>query len=56
MWISNSSTVYVLMVYDAAKFQDAVSEMDNLSDDVRRAVIDRADNSFRELDEEMEKN
>jgi hypothetical protein len=56
MWISSSSTVYVLMVYDAAKFQDAVSEMDNLSDDVRRAVIDRADNSFRELDEEMEKN
>lgn len=56
MWVSNSGTVYVLMVYDAAKFQDAVSEMDNLSEDIRRAVIDRADSSFRELDEELEKN
>jgi hypothetical protein len=56
MWISSSSTVYVLMVYDAAKFQDAVSQMDNLSEEIRRAVIDRADASFSELDDELEKN
>ena len=56
MWVSNSGTVYVLMVYDASKFQQAVSEMDNLSEEIRRAVIDRADKSFRELDEEIERN
>jgi hypothetical protein len=56
MWISSSSTVYVLMVYDADKFQDAVAGMDNLSDNIRKAVIDRADQSFAELDEELEKN
>jgi len=56
MWVSNSGTVYVLMVYDAEKFQEAVSEMDNLSENIRRAVIDRADSSFRELDEELERN
>jgi hypothetical protein len=56
MWVSSSGTVYVLMVYDAAKFQDAVSEMDNLSEEIRRAVIDRADASFRELDEETQRN
>jgi len=44
------------MVYDASKFQQAVSEMDNLSEEIRRAVIDRADKSFRELDEEIERN
>jgi hypothetical protein len=56
MWVSNSGTMYVLMVYDAAKFQDAVSEMGNLSEEIRKAVIDRADASFSELDEEMENN
>ena len=55
MWISTSGQVYVLMVYDAEKFQDAVSGMKNLSETIRRAVIDRADKSFRELDEELEK-
>jgi hypothetical protein len=55
MWVSNTGTVWVLMVYDAEKFQEAVAGMDNLSDDIRRAVIDRADESFKELDEELEK-
>lgn len=56
MWLSASGTMYVLMVYDASKFQAAVSELDNLSENIRRAVIDRADASFRELDEELERN
>ena len=55
MWISPSGQVYVLMVYDAEKFSDAVSSMDNLSEAIRKAVIERADANFRELDEELEK-
>ncbi len=56
MWISPSGQVYVLMVYDAEKFSMAVSGMRNLSEQIRTAVIERADESFRELDEELEKN
>jgi len=55
MWISPSGQVYVLMVYDAEKFSMAVSGMKNLSDQIRTAVIERADESFRELDEELER-
>ena len=55
MWISPSGQVYVLMVYDAEKFTAAVSSMDNLSESIRKAVIERADANFRELDEELEK-
>jgi hypothetical protein len=43
------------MVYDAEKFSAAVSGMRNLSEQIRSAVIERADASFRELDEELEK-
>ncbi len=56
MWISPSGNFHILMVYDSEKFSDAVSGMRNLSEDIRRAVIERADASFRELDEELEKN
>jgi hypothetical protein len=56
MWISPSNNVYVLMVYDADKFSTAVASMDNLSEEIRQAVIQRADTNFREMDEELEKN
>ena len=56
MWISPSGQVYVLMVYDSDKFSSAVKSMDNLSEEIRKAVIERADASFRELDEELERN
>jgi hypothetical protein len=55
LWISPSGQVYVLMVYDAEKFSTAVSSMKNLSEEIRQAVIERADASFQELDEEIEK-
>jgi hypothetical protein len=55
MWISPSGVVYVLMVYDAEKFQNAVSQMSQLSESVRKAVIERAEASFSELDEAVEK-
>ena len=56
MWISPSGDFHILMVYDAEKFSDAVNGMRNLSEDIRQAVIERADASFRELDEELDKN
>jgi hypothetical protein len=43
------------MVYNAEKFSMAVSGMKNLSEQIRTAVIERADESFRELDDELEK-
>lgn len=52
MWISNSNTMYVLMAYDAATYRAAVSRMANISEGVRRAVIERTDSAFLELDEE----
>ena len=55
MWISPSGQVYVLMVYNAEKFSMAVSGMKNLSEQIRTAVIERADESFRELDDELER-
>jgi hypothetical protein len=55
MWISPSGQVYVLMVYDSEKFSTAVSSMKNLSENIRKAVIERADANFRELDEDLEK-
>jgi len=50
-----AGVVYVLMVYDAEKFKDTVSQMSQLSESVRKAVIERADASFSELDEAIEK-
>jgi hypothetical protein len=54
-WISPNGTVFVLVVLDLEKFQDSVSRMDDLSENIRRAVIERAEAEFRELDEEIEK-
>jgi hypothetical protein len=54
MWISPSGVVYVLMVYDAEKFKDTVSQMSQLSESVRKAVVERAEASFQELDEAIE--
>ncbi len=54
MWISPAGMVYVLMVYDSEKFKDTVSQMSQLSESVRKAVVQRAEASFRELDEAIE--
>lgn len=50
-WISpHDGTYFVLMVLDAEAFKDAVGKMKNLSESVRKAVIERADKAFGELD------
>jgi hypothetical protein len=54
-WISQSGTFYALVAMDVDKFKNAVSKMNNLSESVRKAVEDRAQKSFEELDEEIDK-
>lgn len=53
-WISDSGTLYILMCADIEKFKDAVSKMGQLSESVRKAVVERADKAFDELSKEIE--
>jgi len=53
-WISQTGTYYALVALDVEKFSDAVSRMDQLSESVRRAVVERAKDSFSELNQEIE--
>jgi len=53
-WISDSGTLYVLMCADLEKFKNAVSNMGQLSESVRKAVTERADKAFDELSKEIE--
>ena len=50
-WISPNGTLYVLMKLDVDAFKDAVSGMKQLDEKVRKAVIERAEKAFKELDE-----
>lgn len=54
-WVSGTGTYYALVVLDVEKFKDTVSKIQNLSESVRKAVIERADKAFGELDSEIEK-
>lgn len=54
-WISDSGTFYALVALDAARFKDAISKMSQLSEAVRNAVVERADDAFRDLDRQLEK-
>jgi hypothetical protein len=51
-WMSNSGTFYVMMAMDLSNFQSALDQMNDLSDDVRKAVSKRAEKNWNELDEE----
>ena len=50
-WISNSGTYYTLMVLDVERFEKSVSGMKRLSEGVRAAIAERAEEAFAELDE-----
>lgn len=50
-WISDTGTLYVLMALDVDDFKEAVHGMSQLNEDLRKAVEERADDAFRELDE-----
>lgn len=54
-WISKSGTFYALVSLDVATFQQAVSQMEQLSESVRRAVIDRAERAFDDLDYQLDR-
>jgi hypothetical protein len=54
-WISPNGTFYALVAMDVEKFKDAVSKMNNLSESVRKAVEERAEKAFEELDTEIDK-
>ncbi len=49
-WISKSATFYALVSLDVDKFSHTVGRMNRLSESVRTAVIDGADDAFAELD------
>lgn len=53
-WISNSGTFWALARLDVEGFKDAVGRMNQLSESVRQAVVQRADKAFEELDREVE--
>lgn len=54
-WISKKGTLFVLVTLDLEGFKSAVNRMENLSELVRQVVIERADEAFLELEEEIEK-
>lgn len=54
-WISRSGTFYALVSLDVESFQNAVSRMEQLSETVRRAVIERAEEAFDDLDYQLER-
>ena len=54
-WISQKGTLYALVALDVDKFSDSVKRMNQLSEAVREAVMERADQAFAELDEEIER-
>ena len=54
-WISQTGTYYALVSLDVEKFSESVSQMEQLSEQTRQAVVDRAAQSFAELEEELAK-
>jgi LPP20 lipoprotein len=50
-WISDSGTVWALVVLDTDSFKDSLTQMKGLDDRERAAIIHRADKAFSELDD-----
>jgi len=53
-WVSDSGTLYALVVLDFEAFEDSIGRMNQLSESVRKAVRERARMAFEELDAETE--
>jgi hypothetical protein len=49
-WVSNGGTFYALMVLDVDIFREQVKNMNQLDEQFRQAIVDRAEKSFAELD------
>jgi len=55
-WISpNSGTLYALICMDLEKFSSIVNSMSQLSEGIRKAVVERSEKAFEELAKEIEK-
>lgn len=50
-WVASDGTLFVLVALDVDTFKDSLNNMTDLSETIRKAVQERADASFRELDE-----
>jgi hypothetical protein len=50
-WMSKTGTLWMLVKLDPAAFNKALSGMKQLDETVRRAIVERADKAFKELDE-----
>jgi hypothetical protein len=50
-WISNGGTFWALVVLDTDAFKDSLSNMKQLDERMRAAIVQRADKAFSELDE-----
>lgn len=53
-WVSNAGSFYALMVLDVDAFRDQIKNMSQLDEQVRQAIVDRAEQSFAELDASTE--
>jgi hypothetical protein len=53
-WVSDSGSFYALMVLDVNAFRDQVKGMNQLDEQVRQAIVERAEKSFDELDSATE--
>lgn len=54
-WIADDGTFWALVILDVEKFNDAVNKMTNLSEGLRKAVVERAEKAFANLDSEVDK-
>jgi hypothetical protein len=50
-FVSKTGTFWALVVLDVAAFKDSLQQANQLNSDVRAAIIERADRSFRALDQ-----
>jgi hypothetical protein len=53
-WVSNGGAFYALVVLDVDVFRDQIKNMSQLDEQVRQAIVDRAEQSFSELDASTE--
>ena len=49
-WISGTGAYYVMVSLDIGSFKDTVHRMSDLSEEIRRAVANRAEKAFADLD------
>lgn len=54
-WVSPNRTLWTLVVLDVESFKGTLDKMEQLDERVRKAIIERAEEAFRDLDKELEK-